>query len=55
VRAALLGPDITAPVADGSLRLGTWEQIVLVELDNKPRERTVAVHCWGTGPDATPS
>lgn len=50
VRAAFIGPEITAPVTSGSLRLGTWEQIVLVELDNKPRERTVAVHVWGEGP-----
>jgi secondary thiamine-phosphate synthase enzyme len=51
VRAAFLGPDVTAPVADGALRLGTWEQIVLVELDNEPRERTIAVHCWGIADD----
>lgn len=50
VRAAFIGPDLTVPVADGGVRLGTWEQIVFVELDNKPRERTVAVHCWGDGP-----
>lgn len=47
VRAAFIGPEITAPVQNGQLRLGTWEQIVFVELDNSPRERTVAVHCWG--------
>jgi thiamine phosphate synthase YjbQ (UPF0047 family) len=47
VRAAFIGPEITAPVQAGSLRLGTWEQIVFVELDNEPREGTVAVHVWG--------
>lgn len=47
VRAAFIGPDLTAPIQDGSLRLGTWEQIVFIELDNKPRERTVAIHAWG--------
>lgn len=47
VRAAFIGPDLTAPVRDGGLHLGTWEQIVFIELDNKPRERTVNVHAWG--------
>lgn len=47
VRAAFIGPDVTAPVQGGQVRLGTWEQIVFVELDNSPRERTVAVHVWG--------
>lgn len=48
VRAAFIGPDITLPIQDGTLRLGTWEQVVFIELDNKPRDRTVAVHAWGT-------
>lgn len=47
VRAAFLKPDLTIPVRDGRPRLGTWQQIVFVELDNKPRERTVCVHVWG--------
>jgi thiamine phosphate synthase YjbQ (UPF0047 family) len=47
VRAAFIGPQLTAPVRGGSLHLGTWEQIVFLELDNKARERTVNVHCWG--------
>lgn len=49
VRAAFIGPDLTVPVAEGGVRLGTWEQIVFIELDNKPRERTVAVNVWGEG------
>ncbi|HET6404987.1 MAG TPA: secondary thiamine-phosphate synthase enzyme YjbQ [Candidatus Thermoplasmatota archaeon] len=47
VRAAFLKPDLTVPVREGKLHLGTWQQIVFVELDNKPRQRTVAVHVWG--------
>lgn len=47
VRAAFLKPDLTLPVRDGKPRLGTWQQIVFVELDNKPRDRTLAVHVWG--------
>lgn len=47
VRAAFLKPDLVVPVREGKLHLGTWQQIVFVELDNKPRERKVAVHVWG--------
>jgi secondary thiamine-phosphate synthase enzyme len=47
VRAAFIGPETTAPVQGGQVRLGTWEQIVFVELDNSPRDRTVAVHVSG--------
>lgn len=47
VRAAFLKPDLTVPVREGRPHLGRWQQIVFVELDNKPRERTVAVHVWG--------
>jgi secondary thiamine-phosphate synthase enzyme len=47
VRAAFLKPDLVVPVRDARPLLGTWQQIVFVELDNKPRERRVAVHVWG--------
>ena len=47
VRAAFLKPDLVVPVRHGKPFLGTWQQIVFVELDNKPRERKVAVHVWG--------
>ncbi|HVL49861.1 MAG TPA: secondary thiamine-phosphate synthase enzyme YjbQ [Candidatus Thermoplasmatota archaeon] len=49
VRAAFLKPDLVVPVRDGKPLLGTWQQVVFVELDNKPRERRVAAHVWGTG------
>jgi len=39
VRAALLGPSLTVPVGEGRPLLGTWQQIVLVDFDNRPRER----------------
>ncbi len=48
VRAAVLGPSLTIPVQDGELVLGTWQQIVFVELDNKPRQRKLTIHAWGT-------
>jgi len=43
VRAAMLGPSLTVPVAGGELALGTWQQIVLVDFDNRPRDRRVIV------------
>jgi secondary thiamine-phosphate synthase enzyme len=44
LRAALIGPSETIPVIDGRLTLGTWQQIVLIDFDDRPRERTVSVH-----------
>ncbi len=43
VKASLLGPDLTVPFQDGRLSLGTWQQIAFVELDTRPRDRTVIV------------
>ncbi len=43
-RAALIGPSETIPVLDGGLALGTWQQIVLIDFDDRARERTVHVH-----------
>ena len=43
VRAALLGSSITVPLIDGALLLGTWQQIVLIDFDNKPRARHIYV------------
>jgi len=47
VRASLLGPSLTVPFADGHLLLGTWQQIVLVDFDNRPRRREVVVQLSG--------
>ncbi|MEM2226608.1 MAG: secondary thiamine-phosphate synthase enzyme YjbQ [Candidatus Bathyarchaeia archaeon] len=47
VRASLLGPSITLPIRDGSLLLGTWQQIVFIELDVRARRRRLAVHVIG--------
>jgi secondary thiamine-phosphate synthase enzyme len=47
VKAALLGPSVTVPVADGVMTLGTWQQIVLIELDTRPRDRQVVVQVLG--------
>jgi len=52
LRAALMGPSLTVPVISGRCVLGTWQQIVLVECDLKPRERRVALSYVGaTGDD----
>src|SRR4051812_43166898 len=44
IRAALVGPSETIPYEAGRLMLGTWQQIVLVDFDDRPRERAVLVN-----------
>ncbi len=43
LRAAVIGPSETIPIVDGRLQLGTWQQIVLIDFDDRPRRRTVTV------------
>jgi secondary thiamine-phosphate synthase enzyme len=43
IRAAIVGPSETVPVRDGRLELGTWQQLVLVDFDDRPRQRSVLV------------
>lgn len=43
LRAAVIGPSETIPVLDGRLVLGTWQQVVLIDFDDRPRQRTVTV------------
>jgi len=47
VRASLLGPSLCVPVVGGKLTLGTWQQIILVEFDTRPRTRTVICQIIG--------
>jgi secondary thiamine-phosphate synthase enzyme len=47
VKAALLGPSLSVPFVQGKLVLGTWQQIVLIELDTRPRDREVVVQLMG--------
>lgn len=47
VRAAMLGPSISIPFDDGRLCVGTWQQIVLIEFDTRPRSRQVIVQLLG--------
>jgi secondary thiamine-phosphate synthase enzyme len=43
LRASLLGPSLSIPLVRGQLALGTWQQVVLIELDDRPRQRLVHV------------
>jgi len=43
VRAALMGPSLVIPVIDGRPALGTWQQVVLCDFDNRPRQRRIIV------------
>lgn len=43
LRASLIGPEITIPVINGKLFLGTWQRIVLVDFDTKPRQREIII------------
>jgi len=47
VRASLLGPSLAVPFKEGRLLLGTWQQIVLVDFDTRPRRRDVVVQLSG--------
>jgi secondary thiamine-phosphate synthase enzyme len=47
VRAALMKPSLSIPVIHGKLTLGTWQQVVVLDFDNKPRNRPVIVHIMG--------
>ncbi len=49
VQAALLGPSISVPVRKGRMRLGAWQQVVLINHDNRSRKRTVEVTVIGAG------
>ncbi len=43
LRAAVIGPSETVPLVDGRLVLGTWQQLVLIDFDDRPRTRSVTV------------
>ncbi|MGN6628756.1 MAG: secondary thiamine-phosphate synthase enzyme YjbQ [Candidatus Nitrosocosmicus sp.] len=47
VKASLVGPSLTIPFIDGNLTLGTWQQIVFIEMDIRPRERTLVIQIIG--------
>jgi secondary thiamine-phosphate synthase enzyme len=47
VRASLIGPSLVILILEGHLTLGTWQQIVLVEMDTRPRERKIILQVMG--------
>jgi len=47
LRAALLGPSLSIPVIDGRLTLGTWQQVLFLDFDVRPRQREVLVQVVG--------
>ena len=47
VRASLLGPSLSIPFSTGTLTLGTWQQIVFIDFDNRSRSRKLVVQCIG--------
>jgi secondary thiamine-phosphate synthase enzyme len=47
MRASLLGPHLAVPFVEGELTLGTWQQVILVDFDDRPRERAVVVQLTG--------
>jgi secondary thiamine-phosphate synthase enzyme len=47
VRASLLGPSLTVPIVDGRMTLGTWQQIVFIDFDNRPRSRSIVLQFMG--------
>ena len=47
VRASLLGPSLTVPFTDRRMHLGTWQQIVLIDFDTRPRTRRIVVQVVG--------
>jgi secondary thiamine-phosphate synthase enzyme len=48
VRAALIGPSVTVPLREGHIPAGTWQQVVFIELDVRPRKRKLLVQIVGT-------
>jgi len=47
IRASIIGPSLTVPFQQSRLMLGTWQQIVFLEMDNRPRHRRVVVQIMG--------
>lgn len=47
VRASLIGPSLALPIVEGGIPLGTWQQVVLMDFDTRPRERIIHVSVLG--------
>ena len=51
LRSSFIGPSLTIPIDKGKMILGTWQQVVFIDFDNRPRERTIVLQFMG---DAAP-
>jgi secondary thiamine-phosphate synthase enzyme len=47
LRASLIGPSLTVPVCEGCMTLGTWQQVIFIDFDNRPRQRQLHVQIYG--------
>jgi secondary thiamine-phosphate synthase enzyme len=47
LRAALIGPSITIPFVNKELQLGTWQQVIFIDFDNRPRNRSLHIQIYG--------
>jgi len=47
LRATLIGPSITIPFMDGTMQLGTWQQVIFIDFDNRPRQRELHLQIYG--------
>ena len=47
LRSALVGPEVTVPFIGGKMTLGTWQQVVFLDFDNRPRQRKLVLHVMG--------
>ncbi len=47
LRASIIGPSVTIPFSARRLVLGTWQQIIFIDFDNRPRERDLVIQCLG--------
>lgn len=47
VRASIVGPSVTLPLVDGQAVLGTWQQVVMIDFDTRPRTRRIVVQIVG--------
>lgn len=48
VRAALMGPSLALPLTAGQIQTGTWQQVILCDFDNRPRQRRILLQVMGT-------
>jgi len=48
VRAALMGPSLVLPLTAGQIQTGTWQQVILCDFDNRPRQRRILLQVMGT-------